>query len=81
MENYSVLQTMTLADIVGVFLILVIVLGSFSLMWYRDYSVYLEDHNKQFRLFDFIRKEQLYLFLFLMFLFLIGGEILLYSYL
>ena len=37
--------------------------------------------NKQFRLFDFIRKEQLYLFLFLMFIFLIGGEILLYSYL
>lgn len=41
MENYSVLQTMTLADIVGVFLILVIALGSFSLMWI-DYSVYLE---------------------------------------
>lgn len=39
MENYSVLQTMTLADIVGVFLILVIALGSFSLMWI-DYSVY-----------------------------------------
>lgn len=56
MENYSVLQTMTLADIVGVFLILVIALGSFSLMWI-DYSVYLENHNKQFRLFDFIRKE------------------------
>lgn len=41
MENYSVLQTMTLADIVGVFLILVIALGSFSLMWI-DYRVYLE---------------------------------------
>lgn len=80
MENYSVLQTMTLADIVGVFLILVIALGLFSLMWI-DYRVYLENHNKKLRLFDFIRKEQLYLFLFLMFIFLIGGEILLYSYL
>ena len=80
MENYSVLQTMMLADIVGVFLILVIALGSFSLMWI-DYRVYLENHKKKLRLFDFIRKEQLYLFLFLMFIFLIGGEILLYSYL
>ena len=80
MENYSVLQAMTLADIVGVFLILVIALGSFSLMWI-DYRVYLENHKKKLRLFDFIRKEQLYLFLFLMFIFLIGGEILLYSYL
>ena len=79
MGNDSILQTMTLADIVGVILIMVIALGAFSLMWI-DYRVYMEDHNKRFRLFDFIRKEQLYLFLFLMFLFLIGGEMLLYLF-
>ena len=79
MGNDSILQTMTLADIVGVILIMVIALSAFSLMWI-DYRVYMEDHNKHFRLFDFIRKEQLYLFLFLMFFFLIGGEMLLYMF-
>ena len=75
----DVFQTMTLADIVGVFIIFSIAFGVFALMW-MDYKRYLEESSSNhFRILEFVKKEQVYIFLFLMFLFLIGGEMLLYS--
>lgn len=77
----DILQTMTLADMVGVFIIFSIAFGVFALMW-MDYKRYLEEESSSssFRFLEFVRKEQLYIFLFLMFVFLIGGEIILYSH-
>lgn len=77
----DVFQTMTLADMVGVFIIFSIAFGVFALMW-MDYKRYLEEDgaSARFRIVEFIKKEQLYIFLFLMFVFLIGGEIILYSH-
>lgn len=77
----DILQTMTLADIVGVFIIFSIAFGVFALMW-MDYKRYLEEEgsSSSFRITEFVKKEQLYIFLFLMFVFLIGGEIILYSH-
>lgn len=77
----DILQTMTLADIVGVFIIFSIAFGVFALMW-MDYKRYLEEESSSssFRILEFVKKEQLYIFLFLMFVFLIGGEIILYSH-
>lgn len=66
-------------DLVGVILILVIAVGVSCLMWI-DYRKYLDEHTKkQFRFLDFIKREQLFLFLFLMFFFLIVGQLILYS--
>lgn len=77
----EVFQTMTLADMVGVFIIFSIAFGVFALMW-MDYKRYLEEESSssRFRILEFVKKEQLYIFLFLMFVFLIGGEIILYSH-
>ena len=73
MTGFSLLQSTDLADIVGVCIILSIALGAFSLMW-RDYKNDLEENdNKYFRVLDFILKEQLYIFIFLVLAFLIGG--------
>lgn len=82
-ENYSIIQTMTLSDMVGVFIIFSIAIGAFALMW-LDYRRYLDNKDSQevnarFKVLEFVKKEQIYVFLFLMFLFLIGGEMLLYS--
>ena len=80
MGDFHVFQTMTLADMVGVFIILSIALGVFALMW-MDYKRYLEESESiHFRILEFVKKEQLFIFLFLMFLFLIGGEVILYSH-
>ena len=80
MTGFSLFQSTGLADIVGVCIILSIALGAFSLMW-RDYKNDLEENdNKYFRVLDFILKEQLYIFIFLVLAFLIGGEMLLYAY-
>ena len=80
MTGFSLLQSTGLADIVGVCIILSIALGAFSLMW-RDYKNDLEENdNKYFRVLDFILKEQLYIFIFLVLAFLIGGEMLLHAY-
>ena len=80
MAGLSLLQSTDLADIVGVCIILSIALGAFSLMW-RDYKNDLEENdNKYFRVLDFILKEQLYIFIFLVLAFLIGGEMLLHAY-
>lgn len=78
----------TAADIMGAFIIISLVIGVFVLMW-LDYKRYLDEQvtkyrrheHEGFNLGEFIKKEQLYIFLFLMFLFLIGGEILLYDWL
>ena len=81
MTGFSLFQSTGLADIVGVCIILSIALGAFSLMW-RDYKNDLEENdNKYFRVLDFILKEQLYIFIFLVLAFLIGGEMLLHAYL
>ena len=80
MTGFSLLQSTDLADIGGVCIILSIALGAFSLMW-RDYKNDLEENdNKYFRVLDFILKEQLYIFIFLVLAFLIGGEMLLHAY-
>ena len=80
MTGFSLFQSTCLADIVGVCIILSIALGAFSLMW-RDYKNDLEENdNKYFRVLDFILKEQLYIFIFLVLAFLIGGEMLLHAY-
>ena len=80
MTGFSLLQSTDLADIVGVCIILSIALGAFSLMW-RDYKNDLEENdNKYFRVLDFILKEQLYIFIFLVLAFLIGSEMLLHAY-
>ena len=66
-------------DLVGVILILVIAICVSCLMWI-DYRKYLDEHvRKRFRFLDFIKREQLFLFLFLMFFFLIVGQLVLYS--
>lgn len=51
---------------------------AFVLLW-LDYRHYIEKYGKrEFRFIEFVKNEGLYLFLLLMFVFLIGGEILLY---
>ena len=80
MTGFSLLQSTDLAEIVGVCIILSIALGAFSLMW-MDYKNYLEEHdNKHFHVLDFVLKEQLYIFIFLVLAFLVGGEMLLQAY-
>ena len=80
MTGFSLLQSTDLADIVGVCIILSIVLGALSLMW-RDYKNYLEENDdKHFHVLDFVLKEQLYIFIFLVLAFLVGGEMLLHAY-
>lgn len=80
MTGFSLLQSTDLAEIVGVCIILSIVLGALSLMW-RDYKNYLEENDdKHFHVLDFVLKEQLYIFIFLVLAFLIGGEMLLHAY-
>ena len=80
MTGFSLLQSTDLAEIVGVCIILSIVLGALSLMW-RDYKNYLEENDdKHFHVLDFVLKEQLYIFIFLVLAFLVGGEMLLDAY-
>lgn len=80
MTGFSLLQSTDLAEIVGVCIILSIVLGALSLMW-RDYKNYLEENDdKHFHVLDFVLKEQLYIFIFLVLAFLVGGEMLLHAY-
>ena len=80
MTGFSLLQSTDLAEIVGVCIILSIVLGALSLMW-RDYKNYLEENDdKHFHVLDFVLKEQLYIFIFFVLAFLVGGEMLLQAY-
>ena len=80
MTGFSLLQSTDLAEIVGVCIILSIVFGALSLMW-RDYKNYLEENDdKHFHVLDFVLKEQLYIFIFLVLAFLVGGEMLLQAY-
>ena len=80
MTGFSLLQSTDLAEIVGVCIILSIVLGALSLMW-RDYKNYLEENDdKHFHVLDFVLKEQLYIFIFLVLAFLVGGEMLLQAH-
>ncbi len=80
MTGFSLFQSTGLADIVGLCIILSIALGAFSLMW-MDYKKYLEENDsKHFHVLDFVLKEQLYIFIFLVFAFLVGGEMLLKAY-
>ena len=67
------------ADIIGIAL-LVLLFAGLALTMLFDYRRYLRDHSRHRSGFlDFLKQEQLYIFLFLMFLFLIGGEMLLYA--
>lgn len=78
MKAYILLMSLSLADIAALSLIVGMGVGTFCVMWF-EYKRYLEEHiGKRFRLADFIKKEQLYIFLFLVLLFLICGEWLLY---
>lgn len=77
MTGFSLFQSTSLADIVGLCIILSIGLGAFTLMW-MDYKNNLEEYdNKHFHILDFVLKEQLYIFIFLVLAFLVGGEMLL----
>ena len=79
MEEKNLFALSNIGDIVGVMLIVVIAIGAGHLIW-KDYNRTREGNRRQrVKFWDFIKKEQLYIFLFLMFLFLIGGEILLYN--
>lgn len=78
MVDLSLLKPTMLADVVGIILIVVVVIVAFVLLW-LDYRHYIEKYGKrEFRFIEFVKNEGLYLFLLLMFVFLIGGEILLY---
>lgn len=67
-----------IGDIIGFMLIAVIAVGAGCLIW-DDYNRTREESRRRpLNFWDFVKKEQLYIFLFLMFLFLIGGEIFLY---
>lgn len=78
MVDFSLLKPTMLADVVGIILIVVVVIVAFVLLW-LDYRHYIEKYGKrEFRFIEFVKNEGLYLFLLLMFVFLIGGEILLY---
>ena len=78
MVDLSLLKPMTLADVVGVILIVMVVVAVLTMLWI-DYRHYIEKYRKRkFSFIKFIKNEELYLFLLLMFVFLIGGEILLY---
>ena len=47
----------------------------------EDYKNYLEENDdKHFHVLDFVLKEQLYIFIFLVLAFLVGGEMLLQAY-
>ena len=77
MTGFPLFQSTGLADIVGLCIILSIALGAFSLMW-MYYKKYLEEYDsKHFHVLDFVLKEQLYIFIFLVLAFLVGGEMLL----
>jgi len=78
MVDFSILEPTNLTDAVGIFLIVVVAIAAISLLW-LDYRHYIEKYRKRkFRFIEFVKNEELYLFLLLMFVFLIGGEILLY---
>ena len=78
MVDLSLLKPTILADVVGIILIVVVVIVAFVLLW-LDFRHYIEKYGKrEFRFIEFVKNERLYLFLLLMFVFLIGGEILLY---
>ena len=80
MTGFSLFHSTDLAEIAGVCIILSIALRFFSLMW-RDYKNNLEENgNKHFHVLDFILKKQLYIFIFLVLAFLVGGEMLLQAY-
>lgn len=67
------------ADMVGVAILLVLAIGLACVMLF-DYRRFLREHtHHRSGCLDFLKREQLYIFLFLMFLFLIGGEMLLYT--
>lgn len=77
MTGFSLFQSTGLADIVGLCIILSIGLGAFTLMW-MDFKNHLDEYdNKHFYVLDFVLKEQLYIFIFLVLAFLVGGEMLL----
>lgn len=79
MEEKNLFALNNISDIVGVMLIVVIAIGAGYLIW-NDYNRTREGSRRQpIKFIEFIKKEQLYIFLLLMFLFLIGGEILLYN--
>lgn len=66
-------------NITGMFLIAIIAIGVACLIWNDYKKVQNEQCHVQFHIGDFLKKERLYIFLFWMFFFLIGGELLLYS--
>lgn len=71
--------TDTMADVVGVLLIILVAIGVGVMMWV-DYRKFLHEHiHRHFRLSEFIKREHIFIVLFLLFLFLIGGELLLYN--
>jgi len=77
-ENPFSLSAQT-ADIIGVVILLALAIGLLCVMW-CDYRRYLRNYSRhRSGFFDFLKREQLYIFLFLTFLFLIGGEMLLYN--
>ena len=72
MTGFSLFQSTSLADVVGVCIILSIALGAFSLMW-MDCKNHLEKYdNRHFHILNFVLKKQVYIFIFLVLGFLVG---------
>lgn len=66
-------------DLVGVAIIIAIAIGVGLMMWI-DYHKFLQEHlHHKFSFWEFIKREQIFIVLFLLLLFLMGGEIFLYN--
>lgn len=65
--------------LIGMLFVAMVVAAAMALMWY-EYRSYLHEHlQKRFSVMEFVIREQLHVQLLILFFFLIGGELLLYS--
>lgn len=63
--------------IIIVVVIMMLFLTATIFMMIKDYRLYLENHwKKQYSFADFIKREQFYVYILLLFIFMIGGELL-----
>lgn len=62
-------------------IIMVLFISATVFVMIRDYRLYLEENwREEFSFSDFLKREQLYIYTLLFFLFLIGGELLVLHY-
>ena len=62
-------------DLYFVVLIAVLFLAVTLLLMQKDYRLYREDHIREGGWADFLRREQFYLYLLLLFFLIVGGEL------